>query len=247
MFEFSKLTCGDPHHPPLIFLHGFLGAKEDWMEMFSYFEKRFFCMALDLPGHGSTPYTEEILSAVKKEIQKMQCPILIGYSMGGRIALQLQECANAIVVLSAHPGLQCKKEKEQRRTIDEKWGEKLLTLPLDAFFAEWYAQPFFHTLSRDPSLLQRVIHRRMKQNPQDLARVLHQLSLANQPHIAQFHSCTLFMHGEEDLKYQELYCRLPNTVSVCSIKSCGHAIHLENAPACAQEILKWLGENHANA
>jgi pimeloyl-ACP methyl ester carboxylesterase len=89
----------------------------------------------------------------------------------------------------------------------------------------------------------------MKQNPHDLARVMHQLSLSNQPHITQFLCSTLFMYGEEDLKYRELYCRLQKTASVCGIKNSGHAIHLENARACAEEILKWLERiraNHAN-
>jgi 2-succinyl-6-hydroxy-2,4-cyclohexadiene-1-carboxylate synthase len=247
MFEFSKLTCGDPSHPPLIFLHGFLGAKEDWEAAFSFFQRHFFCIAFDLPGHGSTPYSEHVLSDLKTMLEKISStkPILIGYSMGGRIALQLQECATAIIALSAHPGLATKKEKEERRRIDEMWREKLLELPFDTFFTEWYAQPIFQSLPRHPSLLQAMVKRRMRQNPQNLARVLQQLSLANQPSIARFHCPTLFLHGEEDLKYQQLYCRLPKTVSVRSIKNCSHAIHLENAQGCAEEILNWLDNSHA--
>jgi 2-succinyl-6-hydroxy-2,4-cyclohexadiene-1-carboxylate synthase len=242
MFEFSKLTCGDSRHPPLIFLHGFLGTKEDWEDIFPFFEKRFFCIAYDLPGHGQTPYSDAILWVLKKEIQKMSQmkPILIGYSLGGRIALQLQECASAVVALSAHPGLMSQKEKEERSKIDKIWSEKLLTLPFDAFFAEWYEQPIFQTLRQNLSLLQLIVKRRMKQNPQDLARVICQMSLAGQPRITRFPTPTLFMHGEEDLKYRELYCGLPKTVAVRSIKNSGHAIHLENAQKCAEEILNWL-------
>jgi 2-succinyl-6-hydroxy-2,4-cyclohexadiene-1-carboxylate synthase len=242
MFEFSKLTCGNPHHPPLIFLHGFLGFKEDWEEMFPFFGNRFFCIAYDLPGHGSTPYSENIISALKNEIQTVvsKKPTLIGYSLGGRIALQLQEYASALILLSAHPGLTSKKEKEQRRKVDDRWSEKLLSLPFDAFFAEWYKQPIFQTLQYNLSLLQLLVKRRMKQNPQDLARVLRQLSLANQPHMTQFRIPTLFIHGEEDLKYRELYCRLPKTITVRTIKNGGHTIHLENARECAEEILNWL-------
>jgi len=241
MFEFSKLICGDPCSPPLIFLHGFLGAKEDWEAMLSYFEKHFFCLAFDLPGHGSTPYTEEILSALKKEISNFVTkPILIGYSMGGRIALQLQEFSAAIIALSAHSGLSSKKAKEQRRKNDEIWYEKLLTLPFDAFLLEWYAQPIFCTLIHRPSLLELILKRRMKQNPQNLARVMRQMSLADQPHITQFLCSTLFMHGKKDLKYHKLYRKLPKNVAIRSIKHSGHAIHLEKPQACAEEILKWL-------
>ena len=241
MFEFSKLTCGDPCNPPLIFLHGFLGAKEDWEAMLPYFGKRFFCIAFDLPGHGSTPYSEEILSAIKKEITIFTPkPILIGYSMGGRIALQLQQFASAIIALSAHPGLGSQKEKEQRKEIDEIWCEKLLTLPFDIFLSEWYAQSIFCTLLHRTPLLKLILKRRMKQNPQDLARVMRQLSLANQPYITQFLCSTLFVHGEKDLKYRKLYRKLPKNVATRSVKHSGHAIHLEKPQACAEEILKWL-------
>jgi 2-succinyl-6-hydroxy-2,4-cyclohexadiene-1-carboxylate synthase len=242
MFKFNTLTCGDPRHPPLIFLHGFLGGKEDWGEMFPFFEKEFFCIAFDLPGHRSTPYCDQILSALKIAIHKICSikPILIGYSMGGRIALQLQECAAAMVILSAHTGLATRTEREHRRQIDKQWQKKLITLPFDTLLAEWYAQPIFHSFS----LSQQIVKRRMKQNPKDLARVMQQLSLADQPHITEFLCPTLFIYGEEDLKYRELYCKLPKTVSVRSIKKCSHCVHLENAPDCAKEILNWAWFKH---
>lgn len=249
MLELSKFTIGNPRHPPLIFFHGFLGAKEDWEGMLPYFADRYFCIAFDLPGHGQSPYSEKMLSTIKTAIQSVSPskPICIGYSMGGRIALQLQDHAMAIVALSAHPGLETQEEKNLRRQIDKEWSEKLIRLPFDAFFAEWYAQPIFQTLPRHPSLLQTIVKRRMKQNPQNLARVMQQMSLCNQPPITTFACPTLFLHGEEDLKYQQLYCRLPKTVAVRSIKNCGHAIHLENAAACAEQILNWIEVIHANA
>ncbi len=236
MFEFSKCTRGSPHHPPLVFLHGFLGCKEDWEEMLPFFEKQFFCIAVDLPGHGATPYCEDILGALKSEL--VFKPILVGYSMGGRLAMQLQECAEAIVVLSGHPGLETEEEKAARRKIDEQWSKKLETMPIDGFITEWYQQPIFQTLGSIPK-------RRLNQNPQHLANVMQQLSLANQPHFNQFSRPALFLYGEEDLKYRQLYYTLPKTVSVRSIKNCGHAIPIENAKEAAEIILHWL--NDANS
>jgi 2-succinyl-6-hydroxy-2,4-cyclohexadiene-1-carboxylate synthase len=247
MFELSQLTCGNPSHPPLIFLHGFLGGKEDWEDMLPYFQNTFFCIALDLPGHGGSLYSEDILSAVKKVIFNLSPhkPIGIGYSMGGRIALQLQECFSSLAIISAHPGLETEAEREARRKIDQEWSEKMLQHSFAAFFTEWYAQPIFQNLSQNTSLLQKLIERRLKQNPQHLARVLLQMSLANQPHIVDFSCPTLFLYGEGDWRYQQLYCRLPKTVTVSCIKNCGHAIHLENPACCAKEILNWLENIHA--
>jgi len=247
MFEFSKLTHGDPRSPPLIFLHGFMGSKEDWKEMFESFESRFYCIAFDLPGHGSTPYCDEMMSVLKKEIQKYEGiakPAIIGYSMGGRIALRSQHLASKIAIISGHPGLKSKKEKEERRKSDEIWCEKLLTLPFDLFFAEWYAQPIFQTFSRNGPLMQLIIKRRMKQNPHHLSHVLRQMSLGNQPRITRYRCPCLFLYGEEDWKYREIYNKLPKTVGVAGIKNSGHAIHFENPQECAKKILNWMRDDN---
>src|ERR1043165_5206156 len=131
MSEYSAITRGSSRLPPLIFFHGFLGAKEDWMEMLPFFEERYHCIALDLPGHGETPYCEEMLATLETTLKMYRKPILIGYSMGGRLALQLQQYASAVVALSAHPGLSTQAEREARQKVDEVWSEKLLRFPFE--------------------------------------------------------------------------------------------------------------------
>ncbi len=247
MLELSKFTTGNPNHPPLIFLHGFLGNKEDWEALIPFFRHRFYCIALDLPGHGESPYSEEVIMTVKQALEAYDSPMCIGYSMGGRIALQLQENFSSLIILSAHPGLPTHKEKEARRLIDEQWCQKLLYLPIDHFFTEWYAQPIFHPLPRNAVLLQKMVKRRMKQNPQFLVGVLRQMSLANQPHITEFKRPTLFLYGEEDLNYRQLYSNLSKTVSVGCVKDSGHAILLENVADCARQIINWIEVLYANS
>ena len=72
MLKLSKLTCGNPRQPPLIFFHGFLVSKEDWEGMLPFFQDRFFCIAYDLPGHGQSPYSEEILKTIKKAVKTVE-------------------------------------------------------------------------------------------------------------------------------------------------------------------------------
>ncbi len=244
MLKYSSITRGNAGRPPLIFLHGFLGAKEDWAEMLPFFEGEYYCIALDLPGHGETPYSDEILSALKEAVQIYAPATFVGYSMGGRIALQLQEYASAIVALSAHPGLATPNEKESRWKIDEEWSEKLLRLPFEKFLDEWYGQSVFADLKNKPEFLENVMKRRKEQDPLALSEVMRQLSIAKMP-AAEFSLPTLFVYGEEDLKYRELYARLPNTVAVKGIRSSGHILHLEKPKECAEIILNWL--TYANA
>lgn len=249
MPDFRKLTSGNPRLPPLIFLHGFFGCKEDWEQMIPFFENSYYCIALDLPGHGSTPYCDDILLALKAEIPKLTSskPVLIGYSMGGRIAMQLREFAKALVNISGHPGLHSHKEREERLQSDTIWSEKLLTLPLEAFFSQWYSQPVFHPLATNLPSMQSLVKRRMKQNSADLARVMLQMSLARQTPIVDFPCPTLFLHGENDLKYRDIFSRLSSTVTVREVDSCGHAALVENAAGCSKLIANWLGEIDANA
>ena len=226
--------------PKLVFLHGFLGVKEDWDEMIAVLGKHYDCMAIDLPGHGEEPYCEGILEKVKGTLEHCsQKPILIGYSMGGRIAIQLQEHASALIILSGHYGLQTEEEKRERLERDRVWSEKLLTLPIKTFLEEWYSQPIFQ--GADTASL---IERRAQQHPHNLSQALLQLSLAHQPYSDAFPCKTLFLYGENDLKYRALYSRLPKTVTVSQVEKSGHAILLDNPAGCSEKILHWLQDAH---
>ncbi len=230
----SQLTTGNPLGPPLIFLHGFLGCKEDWLEVLPFFEEHYRCITLDLPGHGAAPYSGEILEVVGGMLARFTSPkpIVIGYSMGGRIALQLSRYARAMVILSAHPGLKTDEEKLAQKKIEDTWCEKLNTLPLEAFLKEWYAQPLFHS--------SRLSQRRLKQDPASLAKVMQQMGLSRQRYCAEVTCPSLFLYGEKDGKYRDIYTGLSQGVSVQHIEEAGHACHLEQPERCAEAILHWL-------
>lgn len=242
MFELPFLFRGDPRQPPLIFLHGFLGVKEDWEELLTFFETDFFCIAYDLPGHGNAPYSDQILKDLETIVHKQfaEKPLCIGYSMGGRIALQLQHLFSALFLLSAHPGQLTKEERDARAKTDAIWYQKLLLLPFSNFLIEWYAQPIFSSLHNSPALYKELLARRMRQNPHFLASVLKQLSPAVLPSVETFSSPTLFLYGNQDWKYQQIYCKLPSTVAVGCVEGCGHLIHLENPSGCAAHIINEL-------
>ena len=88
------------------FFHGFSGDPEDWEEVIALLPE-YQCRALsypfELPSEG----------------------VLIGYSMGGRIA-----SASPLpkIVISGHPGLQTVEEKNARILREEYWIQKLKTL-----------------------------------------------------------------------------------------------------------------------
>lgn len=72
---------------------------------------------------------------------------LVGYSMGGRIAMELAKKVNweieKLVLLSSHPGLELADEKENRSTWEETVLEKLNSLSPTEFFSYWNELPIF--------------------------------------------------------------------------------------------------------
>src|SRR4030043_615955 len=89
---------GSPGKPLLVFLHGFLGSVDDWNFAVDHFVSDYCCLRIDLPGHGQTrladpaqyamPSTARLLIELLDKL-KMSQAHLLGYSMGGRLALYL--------------------------------------------------------------------------------------------------------------------------------------------------------------
>ncbi len=227
---------GDITHPALIFLHGFLGAKEDWHAVIELLADKYFCVAVDLPGHGGSEICDawEALLELITTLPLNQLT-LVGYSMGGRLALQLS--AYPAIILSAHPGLDTEEEKAARWQEDLHWIALLENFPIDIFLDQWYQQSLFNSLRQNKALFERTLLQRKKNDPFKLAAALRQMSLAKQEKITAFHPRTLYVYGEEDLKYEKLSCTLQNQIERKKITNAGHAIHLENPEACAQAIL----------
>jgi 2-succinyl-6-hydroxy-2,4-cyclohexadiene-1-carboxylate synthase len=190
--------------PQLCFLHGFLGCPEDWEEVVSEL------------GYGlPLSYPFEV----------PQDAILVGYSMGGRIALKYP---NPKVIISAHLGLD--QGHEERKAEEEKWILLLKTLPFPGFLEIWYEQPLFDSLRAHPNFSQ-ILARRLKQDP---SQALHQLChhrLSEQPKFSPSPN-DLFLYGETDFKYKKPYS-IP-------IERSGHACHLENPQACAHIIQDFV-------
>lgn len=182
----------------LYFLHGFAGDPRDWDEVISY-----------LPSYNCT--------ALSYPFQLPTDGVLIGYSMGGRIALH---SPGHKIVIGGNP-----LPKKQTH-----WAEKLRTSSLAQFFEEWYSQPLFASLKAHPHY-PTILERRLQQNRETL---LQQLQTPTGTSLQN----TIFMHGALDTTYHDLYRALE--IPSHEIPNAGHACHLENPLGTSLELKKII-------
>ncbi|KUH96759.1 alpha/beta hydrolase [Mycolicibacterium acapulense] len=82
--------------PPLVFVHGLACDGTDWQAQVDWFETRTTVVVCELPGHGSSTAAREDCTveaygaAVARAMTELSLPpaILVGHSMGCRVALQ---------------------------------------------------------------------------------------------------------------------------------------------------------------
>ncbi|BFU35027.1 2-succinyl-6-hydroxy-2,4-cyclohexadiene-1-carboxylate synthase [Enterobacter asburiae] len=242
--------AGKPGYPWLVFLHGFSGDRREWQrvgEGLSDYPRLY----LDLPGHGgsrnlgvtgfdemSTLLTRTLLSY---NILKLW---LIGYSLGGRIAMfhacQQPKGLLGVIVEGGHPGLQDADARNARLASDRRWATRFRTEPLEKVFADWYQQPVFASLTdaqRDV-----LITLRSQNNGATLAMMLEATSLAVQPDLRAALSARDFsfdyLYGERDEKFAALAAEV-NAVRH-AIPDAGHNAHRENPDAVIASLAQIL-------
>ncbi len=136
--ELHYVLAGSHDRRAILFLHGFMGTANDWEVCIDRLANEFFCIAVDLPGHGQSidrdPWLYSMegcaraLIDILDDLGLQQCG-LVGYSMGGRVALYVvstyPERFDGLVLESASPGLRTDAERAARRQADEQLAQEL--------------------------------------------------------------------------------------------------------------------------
>ena len=186
-----------------------------------------------MPGHGESGLYE--LIELSKIIPAKSH--IIGYSMGGRIAMNLIHSNPknflSATLLSAHLGLANEEERRIRFYEEETWIDCLKTEGIDSFIDKWYEKKLFQN-SPIPSY-------RYRQNPDLLIAALRNFSLAKQQNfwnsLSIVSTISTFLYGECDIAYKPTFEKLKTlNANVHLIKKSTHAIHLENVSACITHI-----------
>lgn len=260
--QFHYQTCGNPQNPPVLFLHGFLGSGNDWNEVTQFLSSRYYCLTVDLPGHGETVMAESVhysfekiaLALIEfiKQLDFKKCS-LVGYSMGGRLTLFLTlrypQFFSKTVLESASPGLRTQKEREQRILQDAEISTELESGNFKSFLKEWYSQPIFEGLAARKNF-DGLITSRLQNNPKILAQLLRFLGTGIQPslweELGQNKIPILLLVGENDIKFQSIAQEMTKAnrfVQTKTVEGCSHNIHFRRPEQFARYIIEFFTEN----
>lgn len=254
-------AAGTPAHP-LVLLHGFTGSAKTWQPHLKAFARRGRVMAVDLLGHGQSdapadPARYSMAWAVNDLIalldgEGFESVDLLGYSMGGRLALHLALSApgriRALIVESASPGIADPAERAARRARDDHLAAFIEREGVEAFVTRWEAQPLFESQRRLPDQVRAGLRdQRLHNRPHGLANSLRGMGAgAQEPlwgRLPQLKTPTLLVAGELDPKYcriaEAMGSRMPQA-RVAIVPGAGHAVHLEQPRVFDQLVLAFL-------
>jgi 2-succinyl-6-hydroxy-2,4-cyclohexadiene-1-carboxylate synthase len=242
---------------PIVFLHGFTGVPETFEPISATLAAPTISLAPALLGHRGGPTRGESFAAEVHRLaawldREAHTPaILVGYSLGARLAVALAHerpaACRALILIGVNPGLRLAAERTARVASDEELASFLEQHGTAAFLAQrWEPQPLFASQRRLPStVLATQSAQRMRHDAFGLANCLRVLGLGVMPsywdflpRLADQVPITL-LTGTLDEKFHTLaneICALNPKIAWLSAPNVGHNLLLEAPELVAQMV-----------
>lgn len=253
----------DGDGPLIVALHGFTGAGSTMLPLLDAIRNGRPALAVDIVGHGNSDAPIHLdtyaMSSVVDQILSVigtRNPFtvhLVGYSMGGRIALSMGARAPwyfaSITTLSASPGLNDPVERAQRHDADLALADRIEQLGVEAFIDEWLDTPLFapYVDGLDAEARNRTISTRTQNSALGLANSLRGTGTGAMPPVwtslRALRSPLLALAGELDAKYADIAQQMAEqapfgTASIVS--GAGHVLHEEKLTTIAALLSTFL-------
>jgi 2-succinyl-6-hydroxy-2,4-cyclohexadiene-1-carboxylate synthase len=245
---------------PVTLLHGFTQSGRSWQELISTMPTGWQWVVPDLRGHGETriqvgaPCTMDACAADLEMLWNdlgIQRTHLVGYSMGGRLALhvatRLPERLLSLLTIGAHAGLE-EDARAGRRLGDEALAERIEREGVESFVNYWGSLPLFAGLERrGPAYMAQVRAERLQNHAAGLACSLRGMGAGvMEPlwdELDRLATPCTFVAGQLDHGYvasaRRLAAAVPNGRHEIVLRA-GHSVHQERPDAFARVLAAHL-------
>lgn len=241
----------DPTLCPCVILHGFTGSTVSMAPVAEEVGRARTTVSIDLIGHGGSEAPDDLsrysMSACCRQLAKLlehldfERSHLLGYSMGGRVALSFcsaypQKVASCLLI-GTSTGLTDPEMRSERIRADEALALRIEEDGIEPFVDAWMSNPLFASQrSLGHEALSRAREERLANRPGGLASSLRGMGSGAMPPIALARISTplCFVAGALDPKFSSLareYAVLAPHAQVEIVKDAGHAVHLEQLAA----------------
>jgi 2-succinyl-6-hydroxy-2,4-cyclohexadiene-1-carboxylate synthase len=225
----------------VLFIPGFMQRGDAWRPVAELLPERYPSTMLD---HGEHSFEGRL-----REIEGSGASVLVGYSLGGRLALRAAlrspESYRALVLVGTTAGIEEGPLRVARAEADEKLASWMEAMPMEDIVGLWERQPLF--ADQPDALVEAQRPGRLSQDPRSLALLLrtagqgtlepvwHELRSLELPLLA--------IAGARDDGYSRAAKRIASTAPngrVAIVENAGHAAHLQQPDAVATLISDFL-------
>ena len=246
-------NTNDGQAVPVVFLHGLLGSQEDWQGVLTLLQNfpQFRPLTIDLPFHGKSENIAcQDFADLRAQLHQTLITLLgdtpfflVGYSLGGRVALDYTFHVKnphllGTILEGTNIGLKTEAERRARWQNDQHWANRFRTEPITQVLNDWYQQPVFAHL--DACKRSILIKKRQNNSGENIAQMLESTSLAKQQDYSDLlntreKNITFFI-GEKDQKFRQI--ALENQLVHRLIRNAGHNSHDENSLGFVKELIE---------
>lgn len=239
---------------PVAYLHGFLGAPSMWAAVENSLQVS-IANHLVLPGHGVDPWFPPqaaeffaSVDALAETFLPTEKSILVGYSMGARVAMALTlrhpEKVDRAILIGVDAGIEDEAMRAERMEWDDAWAKRAKSENLEVFVDAWANLPIFDTQKKLPEEARAEIRKQRTSHTSDgIAWAMHTLGLGRMPSLwplLEKNEVPLtLMSGALDRKFTEksrAIVACTKSARAVVVDGVGHNVALEAPSAVAGEI-----------
>ena len=256
-------SWGSQSAPPALLLHGFTGHGRSWAEAAQSFAVAGYrALAPDLLGHGRSPAPSnperyhmaraaaDLASLLDQSTRG--AVHLLGYSMGGRLALYFAltypDLLRSLTLVSASPGIASATERDERRRRDNALADRVERDGIAPFVDHWESLPMWKSQQRNlaPEQRRQLREQRLQNNPFGLANSLRGMGAGAQPalhtDLPSVSAPALLIVGADDAKFVTVNRHMAQMIAqshLVEFPKTGHTVHLEKPQAFTQAVLNF--------